>query len=243
MIPLPTPFGAVIASSGLAVLGTEFKEAKEMNDKLIDGAKKTVKSAREKIVKSIQSMEADDFDADEDTPPTISKTMSLDENGNVITQDTSLEMDAETTKEVVKVAIAKSRSVDDTEHNDEGVAPQWLHMNPIERQRQERLAREKYRRENLSSFEQARETLTRSTGRFLSRNLLPLLREKQPDCDQAVIPKEINEANIDRAAGATAVADDINAEDASKESDDEYVLVRSDDEEGLLEKANPTPTL
>jgi hypothetical protein len=116
-------------------------------------------------------------------------------------------------------------------------------MNPIERQRQERLAREKYRRENLSSFEQARETLTRSTGRFLSRNLLPLLREKQPDCDQAVIPKEINEANIDRAAGATAVADDINAEDASKESDDEYVLVRSDDEEGLLEKANPTPTL
>ncbi|KAL3916028.1 MAG: hypothetical protein SGARI_008056, partial [Bacillariaceae sp.] len=115
MIPLPTPFGAVIASSGLAVLGTEFKEAKDMNDKLIGGAKRTVQSAREKIVKSIESMEAEEFDADEEGPPTINKTMSLDETGTVITQEAIVEKDAETSNEVVKVAISKSLSMDDAD--------------------------------------------------------------------------------------------------------------------------------
>ena len=35
MIPLPTPMGCVVASSGLAVLGSEFEGAKEMNDRII----------------------------------------------------------------------------------------------------------------------------------------------------------------------------------------------------------------
>merc|ERR1712238_362973 len=64
MIPLPTPFGAVVASSGLAVLGTEFDEAKELNDRLIEGAKGHLSTARDALVKGIESMDQEDFNAD-----------------------------------------------------------------------------------------------------------------------------------------------------------------------------------
>lgn len=57
MIPLPTPFGAVVASSGLAVLGTEFEGAKEMNERLVDGTKETLHTAREKIQETMESIE------------------------------------------------------------------------------------------------------------------------------------------------------------------------------------------
>ena len=59
MIPLPTPFGAVVASSGMAVLGTEFEGAKELNDKMISQAKTHWKTAREKIVQGIEEMNKD----------------------------------------------------------------------------------------------------------------------------------------------------------------------------------------
>jgi len=60
MIPLPTPFGAVVASSGMAVLGTEFEGAKELNDKMISQAKTHWKTAREKIVQGIEEMNKED---------------------------------------------------------------------------------------------------------------------------------------------------------------------------------------
>ena len=61
MIPLPTPFGAVVASSGMAVLATEFEGAKELNDKMISQAKTHWKTAREKIVQGIEEMNKDDM--------------------------------------------------------------------------------------------------------------------------------------------------------------------------------------
>lgn len=57
MIPLPTPFGVVVASSGMAVLGTEFEGAKEMNDKVMATTKKHWDAARENIIKNIEEME------------------------------------------------------------------------------------------------------------------------------------------------------------------------------------------
>ena len=36
MIPLPTPFGCVVAASGMAVLGTEFPAAQKVLDQTLD---------------------------------------------------------------------------------------------------------------------------------------------------------------------------------------------------------------
>lgn len=72
MIPLPTPFGAVIASSGLAVLGTEFDEAKELNDRLIEGAKDHLNNAREALVNGIESMDQDVCNANDSGSSTCS---------------------------------------------------------------------------------------------------------------------------------------------------------------------------
>merc|ERR1712238_256433 len=58
MIPLPTPFGAVVASSGLAVLGTEFDKPKELNDQLISKAKSGLSTARQHLVTKIENMES-----------------------------------------------------------------------------------------------------------------------------------------------------------------------------------------
>jgi hypothetical protein len=176
MIPLPTPFGAVVASSGLAVLGTEFKEAKDMNERLIEGAKSTITLARDKIVQSIESMDVDDFDADDDVATTDAK-------GNT---NAGQEVDG-----VIKVPLPPpDKAGDDDEgdgnkdgddNNNNHDTPKWLLMNPIEQKRQERLAKEKYRRENQTAFEQTKEYWTKKTGAFLSRNLLPLLKEKKTE--------------------------------------------------------------
>lgn len=74
MIPLPTPFGAVVASSGMAVLGTEFEGAREMNEKILTETKTHWKKAREKIVQGIEEMNKED-----DTPTEIETTDSSDQ--------------------------------------------------------------------------------------------------------------------------------------------------------------------
>jgi hypothetical protein len=169
MIPLPTPFGAVVASSGLAVLGTEFKEAKEMNDRLIEGVKSTVSVARDRIVKGIESM-----DGDEDND--ISEW-----------NDSTTNMRSSSDSQVIKVPLPVPDKAGDTDDGDEEGAdtPTWLHMNPIEQKRQDRIAREKYRMENQTVYERNMEYWTKKTGSFLSRNLLPLLKggnvEEQED--------------------------------------------------------------
>ena len=248
MIPLPTPFGAVIASSGLAVLGTEFKEAKDMNDKLIDGAKKTVNSAREKIVKSIESMEVEDFDADTDSeeqPPTNNKTMSVDENGNVVavTKETNTDADAtETTPSdpLIKVALSKSFDNEDNAEESSDAAPKWLLMNPTEQKRQERLAREKYRRENQTSFEQTKEYFTKKTGKFLSKNLLPLLKKDEKEEEGAAESKDNATSNSTKDAPADAASKD-NEPDSDHGSEDGYVLVPADSSE--LKPSDAPPSL
>jgi hypothetical protein len=172
MIPLPTPFGAVIASSGLAVLGTEFKEAKEMNERLIEGAKGLVRDGRERIVRTLESMESEDFDADQ--------------------QDAEKQDDSNSTSE---------KMCDGEDDNCTNDAPKWLHMNPIERERQERLAREKYRRENQSTYQQTKEYITKKTGSFLSRNILPLLKEKKKEIDEpnVEVETEVEESQTERS--------------------------------------------
>merc|ERR1712238_176082 len=71
---------------------------------------------------------------------------------------------------------------DDNEYEDGNTdSPLWLHMNPIERERQVKAAKEKYRRENQTSFEQTKEYLTKRTGKFLSRNILPLIKKRDEE--------------------------------------------------------------
>jgi hypothetical protein len=60
MIPLPTPFGVAVASSGMAVLGTEFEGAKVLNDRIASEAKTHWKIARQKIIQGIEEMKNDD---------------------------------------------------------------------------------------------------------------------------------------------------------------------------------------
>lgn len=185
MIPLPTPFGAVVASSGLAVLGTEFDQAKELNDRLIDGAKGHLSKARDSMVKGIENMNQDEFDSD-----TFDDSNTKKLNG----EDNSAEVkDTEEAGSVIKIN-ASSSFISDSDDNDNesgdsddserGSAsespPVWLHMNPIERNRQARLAKAKYRRDKQTGYEQAKEAFTKKTGKFLSDNLLPLIKKKEP---------------------------------------------------------------
>lgn len=211
MIPLPTPFGAVVASSGLAVLGTEFKEAKEMNDKLIAGAKNTVTVARDRLVKGIESMDTDEFDADEEQ-----------ERRNITTNKGK---DGESRKVgesagVVKVPLpAPDWAGDDEDADEEGEdkdSPKWLHMNPIEQQRQKRLAKEKYRRENQTALEQTKQYWTKKTGSFLSRNLLPYLKgneEEKADEEKREEKQERRKAQMREEEGYVMIGTDCDDED------------------------------
>lgn len=172
MIPLPTPFGAVIASSGLALLGTEFEGAKEMNERVIEG----VNIARDHIVKSIESMEQEESDADESpdedsSTPKIRVTASTDADGSPDLGSTTACSSGEREGEVVE-----ARSEDS---GNERATPFRSYMNPVERERQERIARERDQEELQSAYFQTKQYLTRKAGSFLSKNLLPLLKAKE----------------------------------------------------------------
>jgi len=191
MIPLPTPFGAVVASSGLAVLGTEFDEAKDLNDRLIDGAKGHLNKARDAMVKGIENMNQDANDEDHFDS---SHTKILNEN------DSSVENETNETGQVIKVnaaaalrreSNAHSNIDEDSEHSEHSETgstsespPVWLHMNPIERERQVKLAKQKYRRDRQTSYEQAKEAFTKRTGKFLSKNILPFIKKTDPSDDR-----------------------------------------------------------
>ena len=191
MIPLPTPFGAVVASSGLAVLGTEFKEAKDLNDSLIDGAKGHLSKARDSIVKGIEKMNEEDID-DVDIP-------DISNNSTIQSKDSSVETEETEGGAVIKMNAAKTlkrgdsnadSSVGDISENSESGSaseppPVWLHMNPIERMRQERLAKQKYRRDRQTSYEQAKEAMTKRTGQFLSKTILPFIKKAEPTAEAA----------------------------------------------------------
>jgi len=157
MIPLPTPFGAIVASSGLAVLGTEFDEAKELNDRLIGGAKGHLNKARDVVVKGIEKMNEDEFDED-DSVSSDTKTLNRDDNasekeiresGTVIKINTTMSIDNgnDADADAGAGADADDNKNEDGENGEGGSAsespPVWLHMNPIERKRQERLAKKK----------------------------------------------------------------------------------------------------
>jgi hypothetical protein len=160
MIPLPTPFGAVIASSGMMVLGTEFEGAKEMHERIIIGAKETAKNAREHIVRTIESMEHDELDSDPSKDDQDSRT-SLNPTDSSSPINTSESADSQE---------KDSNGVDDD------LPPTMLHMNLVERERQERIAKEKCRREKQTPFEQTKQYFTKSAVAFLSKSILPLLK-------------------------------------------------------------------
>ena len=69
MIPLPTPMGCVVASSGMAILGSEFEGAKEMNERMIKSGKEGLQKVRDKAIEKIESMNSNDdhTDADDDS--------------------------------------------------------------------------------------------------------------------------------------------------------------------------------
>merc|ERR1711907_655795 len=161
MIPLPTPFGAVVASSGLAVLGTEFDEAKELNDRLIDGAKGHLSNARAAIVRGIERMDPGELDDEVD---------SDSDSDNVDSNDDKKEAD--------QPVSADSARSDNNEGNASGNGENKSNdksANPIVQDRQEQMQR---------SYEQTREYITKRTSKFLSRNVLPLLKEKSPADEQ-----------------------------------------------------------
>ena len=248
MIPLPTPFGAVIASSGLAVLGTEFKGAKDLNDKLIEGAKHHVNTAREYMVRSIESMEdtsEHNIDRDHTDDGTIATgscgsqkgqddatasglKVILVERGESTISDAATESTAQQDiydeEDDVKDEFDSSdANVSDVKRDDVGYnktrnnitnkeclaieqpqePPKWLHMNQVERERQERLARLKYERESKSNIQHAKESLIKKTGlsTFLSRNLLPVLKGTSSNVGE---DNSSNSKMIDAASSTSA---------------------------------------
>mmetsp|Transcript_19086 Transcript_19086/g.44178 ORF Transcript_19086/g.44178 Transcript_19086/m.44178 type:complete len:511 (+) Transcript_19086:207-1739(+) len=204
MIPLPTPFGAVVASSGLAVLGTEFEEAKELNDRLIDGAKGHLSTARDKIVVGIENMNSEHDEDEEDelyneteknegASGTVIKvkSASVAKTTNATNED-GVDSGHNNTSDKTQAESSDNKNNDGdgtkTIDTTDEAAPVWLHMNPIERERQIKLARIKYRRENQTTLQQAKEAFTKRTGRFLSRNLLPYIKKKEerPPAEETV---------------------------------------------------------
>jgi hypothetical protein len=228
MIPLPTPFGAVVASGGLAVLGTEFTEAKELNDRLIVGAKGHFNTARNALVKGIESMDQKGFNADSSTSASASASGDIPSTNNTISKSSSEKDEIEKNNTVIKLSASASSSFgwDDANENGNGNgnddnnedstddSPLWLHMNPIEQERQEKLAKEKYRRENQTYYEQTKENLTKRTGKFLSRNILPLIKKKEVE--------EETEENL--STGGTN-------DDGNDNSDDPVVVAAKEEEE------------
>mmetsp|Transcript_20149 Transcript_20149/g.30653 ORF Transcript_20149/g.30653 Transcript_20149/m.30653 type:complete len:401 (+) Transcript_20149:180-1382(+) len=55
MIPLPTPFGAVIATSGIAVLGTEFEQAHVVNQRMMDATLPIIDNCKATIHKKVNA--------------------------------------------------------------------------------------------------------------------------------------------------------------------------------------------
>jgi hypothetical protein len=178
MIPLPTPCGCIVASSGLALLGSEFEGARKMNDNLIDKTKTNLVMARDKLITTIESLNSND-------------EWSEDEKESEETED----------------------------------SPSWLSsMNPAERKRQEKLMKEKYRRENRSTNEQFREYVTKRTGSFLSRALLPVLTrtksvkgaasEDASSEQPAVAAQQTENAEDNTSLNATIGTENSNLEDS-----------------------------
>ena len=56
MIPLPVPLGVVVASSGMAMLASEFDSAREMNDKIMATTKRHWEPLRDKVIQNIEEM-------------------------------------------------------------------------------------------------------------------------------------------------------------------------------------------
>ncbi len=248
MIPLPTPFGAVVASSGLAVLGTEFKEAGDLNDRLIDGAKGHLSKARDSIVKGIESMNGDELD--EDIPESLT-------NSTLNSNDNSAENEDDEGGTIVKVNAAKTLGSDrnteatvaeDGENTENGntteTPPVWLHMNPIERQRQERLAKQKYRRDRQTSYEQAKEAITKRTGKFLSKNLLPFIKKAEPSEDGAEqVANDEKPTTTPKSDGVIDNGTDkVEAENPSTDEKEKVVESENKDEEPCVITANDNET-
>jgi hypothetical protein len=194
MIPLPIPLGAVVASSGLAVLGTEFDSAREMNQTLMRKTQENVDTARDHMIRSIESIDSTgDADSDEE---------------------------------------------DATESSEEDENPEWLHMNPMERKRQEKRLKEKVWKENRTKWDETSEYITRSTGNFLTRNLLPFLKRTQGNT-----PSPTDEAaNMKSAENESSPAEDIVADSSLKAQDaieDSVLVVRSLD--GMADTATDPP--
>lgn len=240
MIPLPTPFGAVVASSGLAVLGTEFDEAKELNDKLIGGAKGHLNKARDTIVKGIEKMNKDDDDDDKDG------SSSSANNGAANSNDKLAESEAGDAGNVIKVNAADALSNEgsvgaassedgNNSENETESPPVWLHMNPIERERQEKLAKQKYKRDRQTTYEQVKEGMTKRTGKFLSKTLLPLIKKKEKNAAaEGDAEQTTTESETDEKTDSVAVAQEGNdseknvssdtVDEAKQESEDKVVV-------------------
>jgi hypothetical protein len=175
MIPLPTPCGAVVASAGLAVLGTEFNAAREMNEKIIDTTKTHFESARDRIVLGIQSMDGDEDDDEEGSPQ---------EEDDAIDKESS---------------------------------PFWLHMNPAERKRQEKVVKENYKKENETRYQATKEYIRRGAGSLLSRTILPLLKPstKEVPLPTASTDEETPEPEAEATEEEDSQQDDENPAESS----------------------------
>jgi len=156
MIPLPTPCGCVVASSGLAILGSEFEGAKQMNERIIDKSKKNLVKARDKVITKIESLNSDDCDDTDDD------------------------------------SVGSAEAEEET--------PSWLkHMNETERKRQRKLLKQKYREESMTTNAHFKEYVTKRTGSFLSRTLLPVLNQTKdwPEDETIEISEGCEQLQVD----------------------------------------------
>lgn len=80
MIPLPTPFGAVVAGSGMAVLGTEFPAAQRVLDKTCSKVADAIERSISHEEEAQEELEGKDIHANERMKEMIQEKKRRDEN-------------------------------------------------------------------------------------------------------------------------------------------------------------------
>ena len=120
-------------------------------------------------------------------------------------------------------------SSEDGNNSENGIEspPVWLHMNPIERERQEKLAKQKYKRDRQTTYEQVKEGMTKRTGKFLSKTLLPLIKKKEKnaaaegDAEQTTTESETDEKTDSVTVAQKGNDSEISEKNAASDTADE----------------------
>ena len=94
-------------------------------------------------------------------------------------------------------------------------------MNPAEKERQIKVMKEKYRKENQTSFDQFKESMSKRASAMLSKTVLPLLKRTKEE------PKQVDEPAVS-TAGPAEERNPADTQGISMVEEDDAVVIQCD---------------